>query len=472
MNSKIRYLIIFSFLLLPVGFAWAQGDHHLVSEQKNVEVGNKICPVSGERIGSMGDVIKHVYNGKGYNLCCPMCIGEFNKDPEKFSKIAEMEIQENKTEDMKGTRDTPQHQMVPVSDDQGEISHYTCGMHPSVRISVENYEKGDTKCPICFMPLTPVEKGGMDMGTFDESVVSKVTIKARELKLAGVESESVERRQLFKEIRAVGNVAYDPQLAIAQDEFISAVSSFEKAQKGGIEEIIKRAQQLVGSSKRKLLLLGLNEAQIKNLESTKEVQENLILPEEKMWVYGDVYEYELNWVKEGSFVKVKPIGMAGEEFYGEVVSINPVVDAQTRSVRFRALIDNLDRKLKPEMYVDIEIMSQYTDSKGSENVLSIPKSALLDTGRRTIVWVHKGDGDFEGRRVEIGPESIDHSSNPRKYYPVLKGLKQGEKVVTKGNFLIDSQSQITGVASSAYGGALGDEQKSLPKSLHAGHGGH
>ncbi|MCK5178559.1 MAG: efflux RND transporter periplasmic adaptor subunit [Candidatus Omnitrophica bacterium] len=364
-----------------------------------------------------------------------------------------------------------QHKMVPVKDEQGEVSHYTCGMHPSVRVSVENYEKGDTKCPICFMPLTLVEKGGGDMGAFGENVISKVTIKARELKLAGVEAEPVERRQLFKEIRAVGKVAYDPQLAIAQDEFISAVSSSEKAQKGGIEEIIKRARQLVGSSKRKLLLLGLNEAQIKDLEATKKVQENLILPKEKMWVYGDVYEYELNWVKEGSFVKVKPIGMSGEEFYGEIVSINPVVDAQTRSVRFRALIDNLDRKLKPEMYVDIEIMSQYTDLKGNEEILSIPKSALLDTGRRTIVWVHKGDGDFEGRRVEIGPESIDHSLNPRKYYPVLKGLKQGEKVVTKGNFLIDSQSQITGVASAAYGGALGDEQKSSLKNLHAGHGG-
>jgi Cu(I)/Ag(I) efflux system membrane fusion protein len=201
-------------------------------------------------------------------------------------------------------------------------------------------------------------------------------------------------------------------------------------------------------------LLGLNEDQITELEKTKEVQTNLILPGDKMWIYGDVYEYELNWVKKGSHIKVRPVSLAGEEFFGEIVSINPVVDPRTRSVRFRALIDNPNKKLKPEMYVDVEIMSQYVGPDGSTEVLSIPKSALLDTGRRRIVWVDKGNGQFEGRAVEVGPESIGHSEQPLKFYPVLKGLKEGEHVVTKGNFLIDSQSQITGVAASSYSGAL------------------
>lgn len=213
----------------------------------------------------------------------------------------------------------------------------------------------------------------------------------------------------------------------------------------------------------------MNKEQIKELEETKRVQKNLILPEEKMWIYGDVYEYELNWVKEGAYVKAVALGLVGEEFYGKIVSINPVVDSQTRSLRFRALVDNPGQKLKPEMYVDIEIMSQYADSEGNEEVLSIPKSSLLDTGRRRIVWVDKGNGDFEGRRVEVGPEAIDHFDNPKKYYPVLKGVEEGEAVVTKANFLIDSQSQITGVASSAYGGALGEEQKSAPAAGHVGH---
>jgi Cu(I)/Ag(I) efflux system membrane fusion protein len=351
--------------------------------------------------------------------------------------------------DHKGSRS-----MVSVTDEKGSISHYTCGMHPSVKVSVESYEKGDTKCPICFMPLTPVKTSGKQDESFDENVISKVEIKLNELKLAGVQTEEVKRRQLFKEIRVVGKVAYDPELAIAQDEFISAIKSFEKAETGGIQEITGRAKSLVNSSRKKLLLLGLSEEQIDGLAIAREAQTNLILPGEKMWIYGDVYEYELPWVKRGSYIKAKPIGLVGKEFYGEIVAINPVVDPQTRSVRFRALIENPGSKLKPEMYVDVEIMSQYSDSEGNTEVVAIPKSALLDTGRRRIVWVDMGNGQFEGRAVEIGPEAIGHSENPLKYYPVLKGLKEGEKVVTKGNFLIDSQSQITGVAASSYGGAL------------------
>ena len=163
-------------------------------------------------------------------------------------------------------------------------------------------------------------------------------------------------------------------------------------------------------------MLGLNREQIVELEKVKEVQSNLILPGDQMWIYGDVYEYELNWIKEGSYIKVRPISLAGEEFFGKIVSINPVVDPRTRSVRFRALIDNPSQKLKPEMYVDVEIMSQYSDPHGNQEVLAIPKAALLDTGRRKIVWVDKGDGQFEGRAVEVGRESIDHSEQKIIFY--------------------------------------------------------
>ena len=203
------------------------------------------------------------------------------------------------------------HSMVAVSDNAGEISHYTCGMHPSIRVSVENFDGGDTKCPICFMPLTSVTSQSNQTMEFDEHVISKVEIKARALKLAGVQTEIVKKRKLFKEIRAVGRVAYDPELAIAQDEFISSIKSFEKSKTGEVSEIIGRSKSLVDSSRRKLFLLGLSEEQIEELEINKKVQMNLILPGEKMWIYGDVYEYELPWVKKGSYIKAKPIGFGG-----------------------------------------------------------------------------------------------------------------------------------------------------------------
>lgn len=340
------------------------------------------------------------------------------------------------------------------------ITQYTCGMHPSVRVSVEQYKNGDTQCPICSMPLTPVTRGGTAQEGLGAYVISQVEIAAKELQLAGVKMEPVVKRQLFKEIRAVGQVAYDPQLAIAQDEFISAIQAHRKAKQGQVTEIIERATSLIESSKRKLRLLGLHEEQIEELAQTQQVQANLILPGEKMWIYGDVYEYELNWVKKDSFVRVRPISLVGEEFWGTIVSINPVVNPQTRSVRFRALVDNPGQRLKPAMYVDIEIMSQYTDPEGNTEVLSIPKSALMDTGRRRVVWVKTGHGQFEGRAIEVGPEAIDNSNDLIKFYPVLRGLQEGDMVVTKGNFLIDSQSQITGVAASSFGGALEPAQSS------------
>ncbi|MCA9401958.1 MAG: efflux RND transporter periplasmic adaptor subunit [Candidatus Omnitrophica bacterium] len=436
-----------------------------------VEVGNTRCPVSGEDVYSMGGPVKHAYNGKIYHLCCLMCQAEFKSRPDHFANIAEQETPPEKAERPEERKGVHHEEVINVqkSEPEEEISHYTCGMHPSVNVTVENYHQGDTKCPICFMPLTPVIRSGSADNMDNEHVVSQVSIKANELKLAGVKTQPVQKRQLFKEIRSVGSVAYDPQLVIAQEEFVSAVKAYEKAVHGGLQEIMERSNQMVESSKRKLLLMGLNEQQIANIQKNRKVQENLILPGEHMWIYGDVYEYELNWIKEGSHVVVKPVGMAGEEFYGQVISINPVVDPRTRSVRFRAMVENVQNKLKPEMYVDIEVLSPLLGHDGEEGVLSIPKSAFLDTGRRKIVWVAKDNGQFEGRKVVLGPEAVGHSNQIAKYYPVMEGLKEGELVVTKGNFLIDSQSQITGIASSAFGGSLVDHKEMKSEASKMGH---
>ncbi len=401
-----------------------------------------------------------------------------------------------------------------ATSDESRIEYYTCGMHPSVRVSPEEYEKGKTNCPICNMNLTPVysaeggsASGGKEAVTEEEAyygcgmegaehvfqikvakpdmtcpicgmpliklskeeadklkgVASRVKIKGEELRLAGVKTEPVRKLHLYKEIRTVGKVAYDPQLAIAQEEFISSLKALDKIREGKIPEIEERALNLVESSKRKLRLLGLSEEQISGLERKREIQTSLILPEEKMWIYGDVYEYELSWVKVGEKVKVTSTSLPGEEFPGVISSINPVLNPRTRSVMFRAEVDNPDLRLKPEMYVDIIIMSMYTGTAGERMVLAIPKDSVLDTGRRKIVWVDAGGGEYEGRIVKLGPEATSQVGDvERKFYPVLKGLAEGEDVVTKANFLIDSQSQLTGVAAGAYGGALGVEEDKRP----------
>lgn len=389
-----------------------------------------------------------------------------------------------------------------------KILYYTCGMHPSVRVSPEEYNKGKVNCPICNMKLTPVYKEeekkeisyygcgmegeehvfliqeiegmtkcpmcGMPLKKLSKEeadrlrgIVSKVKIKGEQARLAGVKTEPVGQLHLYKTIRTVGRVAYDPHLAIAQEEFISSLAALDKIEEGWISEIKERAANLVNSAKRKLKLLGLSQEQIKELEEKREIHTSLILPEEKMWIYGDVYEYELGWVKEGVKVEVTTAGLPGEKFTGIISSVNPVLEPKTRSVRFRAEVDNPGLKLKPEMYADVVIQSMYMSPEGEHMVLAIPKDAVLDTGTRKIVWVDKGNGEYEGRVVEVGPEAIATVDEKElKYYPLLKGVAEGELVVTKANFLIDSQSQISGIVASAYGGALEAEEKEATPPIH------
>jgi hypothetical protein len=102
-------------------------------------------------------------------------------------------------------------------------------------------------------------------------------------------------------------------------------------------------------------------------------------------------------------------------------------------------------------------------------VLTVPKSAVIDTGLRKIVFVDRGESGYEQVEVEVGPEAwgtSDDSETKRRYYPIVSGLTPGDRVVTRGNFLIDSQTQLTGSASGAYGGALGGEESAAPAHQH------
>jgi len=179
-------------------------------------------------------------------------------------------------------------------------------------------------------------------------------------------------------------------------------------------------------------------------------------------IYG--YEYELSWVKIGQSLKAISVSFPAEEFKGEVISIDPVLNPMTRSVRIRAKIENPELKLKPQMYVDVFIEAYLTDENGQHKlILALPKDAVLDTGMRKIVYLDLGSGSYQGREVEIGPEATVYvDTQKQKFYPVMSGLKENDLVVTKANFLIDSQSQISGVGAAGYGGALGTSEETKP----------
>lgn len=330
-----------------------------------------------------------------------------------------------------------------------QILYYTCAMHPSVRISVSAYNKGQTKDPICGMDLIPV---------YAQEEKNVVKLSPQEISLAGIETFPIRMLPLFKEIRTVGVVAFDPQLRTAEEEYIQALIAYEKIAKSDFEDAKTRAKEILDAARLKLELLGLNRDWIKELEEKRRVHRSLILPDEYMWVYADIYEYELPWPKIGDKVEITSPAYPGFIIEGEVKSIEPIIEESTRTLKLKILAKNEEDILKPNMYVDIFLKSELGDA------LAIPRDAVLDTGKRKICFVDLGQGRYQLREVKIGPLAqavID--GKKLEFYTLIAGVKEGENVVLKGNYLLDSQSQL-GAAGTVYGGAL--EPGEAPKHSH------
>ncbi len=284
--------------------------------------------------------------------------------------------------------------------------------------------------------------------------------------LIGVKLGKVEKRLMKKQIRTTGRVAFDAELYTAQREFISAVTSLEKSKGGPYHEPHERAGELLKSVQTRLRLLGMSEEEIEELKGNAVQDKNLILPDlgtgsagsgfdtssglqskpvsERtgtwVWVYGNIYEYELPFVKAGSLVKVRVPTFPEKEFVGEVRGLTPVLEAETRSLRVRAKVGNPEGLLKPEMYVDLYIESEIGEA------LAIPVEAVMETGERKIVFATRGDGHFEPREVVIGAKAGD-------FYEVKSGLAADEQVVVSGNFLIDSESRLQAALQGMGGGS-------------------
>jgi RND family efflux transporter MFP subunit len=461
-----------------------------------------------------------------------------------------------------------------------EILYYTCGMHPSVRVSPQDYEKGNTNCPICNMALVPVYREGREEMTMEEGqheehdvIEALVTLSPRARALASVKTEEVQYLSLFKEISTVGEMDYDerrvayvaawipgridklfvdftglkvekgdplvwiysPELLTTQEEYLLALETLDRVKPSQNQETIREAQSLVEASRKRLLLWGINEKQIEELEQSREASthmtiytplggtvihknayegkyvkegENLyqIADLSNLWVKADIYEYEMAWVKKGQEVDITTPAFPDQKFEGTVSFIDPYLNPKTRSVKVRMDVPNPRSILKPGMYVDVSLRSQihkgirasdkelYTCPMHPEvvaekpgdcpicgmylvkrsvpagSILAVPNTAVLDTGVRKLVYVEKEKGRYEAIEVEVGAEAVAFFEGTKQtYYAIKAGLYEGMRVVTQANFLIDSQSQITGQAQAVYGGALekGEEEKPPPsKHIH------
>lgn len=407
-------------------------EHHKTMVDQDMIGAEVVCPVSGDRfhVSETTPVVEH--QGKKFYFCCPDCELEFKKDPEKYIELLEKQPESHNTE-------------------QGEhILYWTCSMHPEVKSDVEG------NCPICAMALVPVYE--------QRAEANVLKLSDRDFELAGIRMVPAMKHHVYKVIQAVGEVAYDPMLVIAQEEFINALAMLETLQEAD-QTTQERAATVVERAHYKLRLLGMDESQISELQRTRTVTRSLVIPDKETWVYARIYESDMSWVKKGQDVSVVFAAYPGETFHGSVQSVNPTVDPHARSVEVRIMLHGVQRKLKPGMYASVSIRATYTVPHAAhyEEVVAIPREAVLDTGNRKIVWVHMGDGRFQPREVSVGPlATVDHNGHVAYYYPVLDGITENEMVVTNGNFLIDSESQITGVAALGYGGALGVEEEVRP----------
>lgn len=276
------------------------------------------------------------------------------------------------------------------------------------------------------MDYLPVYEGG-DVPTAVDGR-SPITLDAGKRQLIGVKTTPVGYRNLGRVIRAPGKVAYDPGLYQAISEYREALAAREKVKNSSWTDVIERADALVAASKLRLRQLGASPEQLAPGKD-QPADTSLLLPSAKAWVYAQIYEYEIALVKPGLPVYATAAAWPGEVFKGELKALDPILSAETRTLRVKAEVENPDLKLKPEMYVDLMIRADL----GMK--LAAPNAAILNTGERELVFVEKAEGEFEPRAIKAGLRTDE-------YTEVLSGLKTGEKVVTSANFLVDSESRL------------------------------
>ena len=279
--------------------------------------------------------------------------------------------------------------------------------------------------------------------TLQEGTPGEATffVSPEKQQLIGIKTSHVQKKEMTKTLRTVGKVAYDPELVIAQEEYLQGLRTLERTKHAPIPEAYERSKALVEASHRRLLRLGMSEDQIEELAKNNVSQTNLFLPGkgESVWVYATLYEQDLSLVTAGTAAKIEAVGYPGETFTGTVRAVDPVLDPATRSVRARLEVQNPEGKLKPEMFVDVT----FQISLGER--LMIPEQAVLDTGARKVAFVVHPEGHFVAREVSIGQRS-------ESYAEVLSGLSEGEEIVTSSTFLIDSESRLKAALEGMEGG--------------------
>jgi RND family efflux transporter MFP subunit len=355
---------------------------------------------------------------------------------------------------------------------------YTCGMHPWI------IQDHPGNCPICGMKLEPVHK----IEGVAEASSSAIAIDPATIQLMNLQTTEIARGPLRRSIRTVGTIDYNetaladvttkfkgwiekldvdatgqlvhrgeplfeiysPELYSAEAEYLAVLNSTNDSGASALRE----------ASLGKLKFFDVSDVQIAELEKSptpKKTQEILAPMDgfviEKdivqgqmvdagmklyrladlgvVWVFAQVYEQDLPYVQLGQEATVKLSSLPDRQFRGRVTYVYPNVDEKTRTARVRLEFENPGYFLKPGMFVSVQIASELEPS-----AVLVPDSAVLRSGEKNTVFVALPGGKFDPRMVALGLESEPNM------YEVISGLNEGERVVTSGQFMLDSESQL------------------------------
>ena len=392
------------------------------------------------------------------------------------------------------------HLTVHASDhsrDQVDQTLYTCPMHPQI------VRESPGQCPICGMDLVPQkspDQGEKEIGEYDQILIDPVTVQNM-----GVRVETVKKGVVYRHIRTFARVEtpddafavvnlrfsgwvekiwadkhgayvtkgdklfaiYSPEALSAQEEYILALKSYGKGH-GITQSAENRLRlwdipdwQIQGISKemapRRLITISapasgfiehVTLVEGSRISAGKDLYRIINL--EKVWLKAEVYDFDAPWVKEGADVQIDFSIPGFSSHKGKLSFIYPTLNFKTRTLTVRLELENPDMKLKPGMIAGMLIYGHSDNDK-----LIIPSESIINTGKREIVFVTKAPGRYESREVETGLAGDNYVTE------VISGLQEGETVVTSGQFLLDSESQLQEAV-----------KKFLDAKLQSGKGGH
>lgn len=356
-----------------------------------------------------------------------------------------------------------------ASAEENEILYWVAPMDP-------NYRRDEPGKSPMGMDLVPVYANAAGDG-------NSVSIDPAMIQSLGVRTAIVERGKLWRLINTVGYVAFDERklshLHLRTEGWIEKLnvkSDGERVKKGDVlfelysRELVNAQEEylqalrgsndhLERASRERLEALGMSSAQIKQVARNKRAYQKVrilasqdgiidslnvregmyVKPDTEVltladlssiWLLVDIFERQANWVATGQPAEVRLGYLPGRLWEGEVEFIYPTIDPMTRTLQARLRFDNLDEALKPDMYANVRIYAGPKDA-----VLNIPREALIKTGDSQRVIVALGEGKFRAQEVNAGIESGD-------FVEIISGLHEGDRVVTSGQFLIDSEASL------------------------------